>query len=77
MAEFSDEFYYEHLKDDYSLEDFVVGNLDEFSDYIHSWIPQNSVPVRPAQYDENGNLKYEPELSIKDGDSVYLYRIMI
>lgn len=72
MAEFSDEFYYEHLKDDYSLEDFVVGNLDEFSDYIHSWIPQNSVPVRPAQYDENGNLKYEPELSIKDGDSVYM-----
>lgn len=33
------------------------------------------MPVRPAQYDENGNLKYETELSIKDGDSVYLYHL--
>ncbi|WP_031554549.1 hypothetical protein [Oribacterium sp. FC2011] len=72
MAEFSDEFYYEHLKDDYSLDDFVVSDLHEFTDYIHSWVPQNSIPVRPAQYDENGNLKFEPELSIKDGDSVYM-----
>ncbi len=72
MAEFADEFYYEHLKDDYSLDDFVVGNLDEFSDFIYSWIPQNKLPVRPAQYDENGNLKFEPDLTIKDGDSVWM-----
>ena len=32
-------------------------SLDEFSDFIYSWIPQNKLPVRPAQYDENGNLK--------------------
>ena len=72
MAEFADEFYYEHLKDDYSLDDFVVGDLDEFSDFIYSWIPQNQVPVRPAQYDENGKLKYEPELTIKDGEGVWM-----
>ena len=69
MAEFADDFYYEHPHDDDFYEDFDVEGMKEFTDMISSW---QDPPVKDAEFDKRGRLVFDPDMSIKEGESAYM-----
>ena len=76
IAEFADEVYYEHPHDDELYEDFDVEGMKEFADMIYSYPQYGSpAPVKDAVFDPAGALAFDPSMSIKDGESIYMCHI--
>ncbi len=72
VARVADDFYYEHPHGDDIYEDFDVDDLNAFTEMIYSWIPAKDVPVKTVGLDADGNISYDPEMSIGEKEGVYM-----
>lgn len=75
IAEYSDNFYYEHpLEDIY--DPFVVDSLDSLFELFNTWEPAKDAPIKDAEYDYEGNLTAgEQDYSFEEGKGVFYAHI--
>lgn len=75
MGEFSDDFKFEHPKDDYTIEDFVVEDAKALEDLIRSEYSKEDTIIDDGVFDENGHLVYESDRTFTSDEYVYMCHI--
>nr|WP_292166406.1 hypothetical protein [Butyrivibrio sp.] len=75
MGEFSDDFKFEHPKDDYTIEDFVVEDAKALEDLIRSEYSKEDIIIDDGVFDENGHLVYESDRTFTNDEYVYMCHI--
>lgn len=75
MGEFSDDFKFEQLKDDYTIEDFVVEDAKALEDLIRSEYSKEDIIIDDGVFDENGHLVYESDRTFTNDEYVYMCHI--
>jgi hypothetical protein len=74
-GEFSDDFKFEHPKDDYTIEDFVVEDAKALEDLIRSEYSKEDIIIDDGVFDENGHLVYESDRTFTNDEYVYMCHI--
>ena len=75
MGEFSDDFKFEHPKDAYTIEDFVVEDAKALEDLIRSEYSKEDIIIDDGVFDENGHLVYESDRTFTSDEYVYMCHI--